>query len=279
MNNSIKKGRVRVVGIDIAKQSFQLHGVEKSGQIALRKKLSRVKLTPFIANLPPCIIGMEACGGAHHWYRVFTEMGHTVHLIALRFVKPFVKSNKNDAAEAEAIREAVQRPSMRFVPPKSVEQQDVQSLHRIRGRQVANRTRQSNQIRGLLLEYGIIIPKGIGKLRKRIPEILEDAESGLTPTFRKMLSELYDEIIHPDERIVSLEKKLELVSKQNEDCQLLLTIPGIGMLAATALVARVGNPWAFKSAREMAAWLGLVPRRHSTGGKPKLLGISEYSTA
>nr|VFK06075.1 MAG: Transposase [Candidatus Kentron sp. H]VFK09440.1 MAG: Transposase [Candidatus Kentron sp. H] len=222
---------------------------------------------------------MEACGGAHHWYRVFTEMGHTVHLIALRFVKPFVKSNKNDAAEAEAIREAVQRPSMRFVPPKSVEQQDVQSLHRIRGRQVANRTRQSNQIRGLLLEYGIIIPKGIGKLRKRIPEILEDAESGLTPTFRKMLSELYDEIIHPDERIVSLEKKLELVSKQNEDCQLLLTIPGIGMLAATALVARVGNPWAFKSAREMAAWLGLVPRRHSTGGKPKLLGISEYSTA
>ncbi|MBT8419647.1 MAG: IS110 family transposase [Gammaproteobacteria bacterium] len=275
MANSSKKGSIKVLGIDIAKHSFQLHGVDEGGHIVFKKKLTRNKLTEVMANLPPCVIGMEACGGAHHWYRVFTEMGHSVHLIAPQFVKPFVKSNKNDVADAEAICEAVARPSMRFVPAKSIEQQDVQALHRIRSRLMANRTAQSNQIRGLLLEYGIIIPKGMSQLRKRIPEILEDDENNLTGMFRGMLSELYDEITHLDERIVSLEKKLESVSKQSEDCQLLLTIPGIGLLTATALVAAVGDISVFKNGREMAAWLGLVPRQHSTGGKPTLLGISK----
>ncbi|MBT8419656.1 MAG: IS110 family transposase, partial [Gammaproteobacteria bacterium] len=275
MTNITKKGPIKVLGIDIAKQSFQLHGVDEGGHIVFKKKLTRGKLVTFVANLPPCVIGMEACGGAHHWYRVFTEMDHTVHLMAPQFVKPFVKSNKNDAADAEAICEAVQRPSMRFVPAKSIEQQDVQSLHRIRSRLIANRTAQSNQIRGLLLEYGIIIPQGLSHLRKRIPELLEDDENGLTPMFREVLRELYDEIVHLDKRIVSLESKLESVSKQNQNCQLLQTIPGIGLLTATALVAAIGNPSAFKSGREMAAWLGLVPRQHSTGGKPTLLGISK----
>ncbi|NNJ83573.1 MAG: IS110 family transposase, partial [Gammaproteobacteria bacterium] len=177
MANSSKKGSIKVLGIDIAKHSFQLHGVDEGGHIVFKKKLTRNKLTEVMANLPPCVIGMEACGGAHHWYRVFTEMGHSVHLIAPQFVKPFVKSNKNDVADAEAICEAVARPSMRFVPAKSIEQQDVQALHRIRSRLMANRTAQSNQIRGLLLEYGIIIPKGMSQLRKRIPEILEDDEN------------------------------------------------------------------------------------------------------
>lgn len=266
---------VKVLGIDLAKQTFQLHGVNTLGQTVLQKKLTRKKLTAFIANLPPCHIGLEACCGSHHWVRVFEKLGHTVRLIAPQFVKPFVKSNKNDAADAEAICEAVQRPAMRFVPAKGVEQQDLQSLHRIRSQAVARRTALANQIRGLLMEYGLIIPKGISYVRKEIPQILEDAENELTPLFRELLSELYDEMVHLDERIKKLECKLETICAQNEECQRLLTIPGIGLLSATAMIAAVGDISVFKNGRELAAWLGLVPRQHSTGGKPTLLGISK----
>lgn len=269
------KSEVTLLGIDLAKQSFQLHGVDKAGQIVFRKKLNRNKLTAFIANLPPCLIGLEACGGAHHWARTFTDFGRTVRMIAPQFVKPFVKSNKNDAVDAEAICEAVQRPSMRFVPAKHIEQQDIQSIHRVRSLLVARRTAQANQIRGLLLEYGIIIPKGIAYIRTRIPEILEDAENTLTALFRELLVELYEEMVHLDERVVILELKLQAISLQNKDCQRLLTIPGIGLLTATAMVAAVSDITAFKSGRELAAWLGLVPRQHSTGGKTTLLGISK----
>lgn len=269
------KNKIAVLGIDLAKQSFQLHGVDKAGQIAFRKKLNRNKLTVFIANLPPCLIGLEACGGAHHWARTFTYFGHTVRMIAPQFVKPFVKSNKNDAVDAEAICEAVQRPSMRFVPVKHIEQQDIQSIHRVRSLLVARRTAQANQIRGLLLEYGIIIPKGIAYIRTRTPEILEDAENTLTALFRELLVELYEEMVHLDQRITTLELKLQAISLQNEDCQRLLTIPGIGLLTATAMVAAVSDITAFKNGRELAAWLGLVPRQHSTGGKTTLLGISK----
>lgn len=266
---------VAVLGIDLAKQSFQLHGVNTQGQPVLRKMLTRKKLTAFIAKLPPCLIGMEACGGSHHWVRTFERMGHTIRLIAPQFVKPFVKSNKNDAADAEAICEAVQRPSMRFVPSKSLEQQDIQSLHRIRSQAVARRTALANQIRGLLMEYGVIIPKGISYVRKEIPLILENAENELTFMFREMLSELYDEMVHLDERIRKLECKLETICSQNNDCQRLLSIPGIGLLSATAMIAAIGDISVFKNGRELAAWLGLVPRQHSTGGKPTLLGISK----
>lgn len=266
---------IKVLGIDLAKLSFQLHGIDKAGQTVLRKKLNRNKLTAFIANLPPCLIGLEACGGAHHWARIFTNFGHTVRMMAPQFVKPYVKSNKNDVVDAEAICEAVQRPSMRFVPAKRLEQQDVQSIHRIRSLLVAKRTAQANQIRGLLLEYGIIIPKGIACIRTRLPEILEDAENMLTALFRELLVELYDEMVHLDQRVATLELKLQAISLQNKDCQRLLTIPGIGLLTATAMVAAVSDITAFKNGRELAAWLGLVPRQHSTGGETTLLGISK----
>ena len=200
-------------------------------------------------------------------------------MIAPEFVKPYVKSNKNDAADAEAICEAVQRPSMRFVPAKSIEQQDIQSLHRIRSQAVARRTAQANQIRGLLTEYGIIIPQGISYVRQQIPLILEDADNQLTYLFRELLLGLYEEMAHLDQRIKALEVKLETLCAQNEDCQRLLSIPGVGLLSATALVAAIGDIGVFKSGRELAAWLGLVPRQHSTGGKPTLLGISKRGDA
>lgn len=195
--------------------------------------------------------------------------------MAPQFVKPFVKSNKSDAADAEAICEAVQRPNMRFVAEKSIEQQDIQSIHRMRSQVVARRTAQGNQIRGLLMEYGIVVPKGIGHVRKQLPWILEDAENGLSDLFRELLNELYEELVHLDERVVTLEKKLQRLSEQSEDCQRLLTIPGIGLLSATAMVAAIGDIKAFKNGRELAAWLGLVPRQHSTGGTTTLLGISK----
>lgn len=275
MKKHSKKTDVKVLGIDLAKQSFQLHGVDESGQTVLRKKLTRNKLTQCIAQLPPCLIGVEACSGANHWVRVFKSFGHTVRMIAPQFVKPYVKSNKNDAADAEAICEAVSRPSMRFVPEKSIEQQDIQSVRRIRSQLVARRTAQGNQIRGLLSEYGIVIPKGIQHIRRQIPRILEDGENGLSDLFRELLNELYEELVHLDERVDTLEKKLLRTSQQNEDCRRLLTIPGVGLLSATALVAAIGDIGAFKSGRELAAWLGLVPRQHSTGGEAKLLGISK----
>lgn len=265
---------IKVLGIDLAKQSFQLHGVDKAGYTVLRRKLNRNKLTAFIANLPPCLIGLEACGGAHHWVRIFTNFGHTVRMMAPQFVKPYVKSNKNDAIDAEAICEAVQRPSMRFVPAKRIES-NIQSIHRIRSLLVARRTAQANQIRGLLLEYGMIIPKGIAYIRTRIPEILEDAGNGLTPLFRQLLNALYEEMVHLDQRIGTLEQKLQAICLQRKDCQRLLTIPGVGLLTATAMVAAVSDIAAFKNGRELAAWIGLVPRQHSTGGVTTLMGISK----
>ena len=212
MKDCTVKGDIKVLGVDLSKNSIQLHGINESGKPALKKKFSRNKVTAFIAKLPPCLIGLEACGGAHYWVRTFTKFGHEVRMIAPQFVKPYVKSNKNDAVDAEAICEAVQRPSMRFVPNKSIEQQDIQSMHRIRSLLVSRRTAQANQIRGLLMEYGIVISKGIVCIRKAIPEILEDAENSLTSIFRELLSELYEEMVHLDERVAMLEKKLQSIS-------------------------------------------------------------------
>ena len=234
MKKSITKGEVKVLGIDLAKQSFQLHGVDENEQPILKKKMTRQKLKEFIIQLPPCLIGIEACGGSHYWKRFFESGGHQVKIMAPQFVKPYVKSNKNDAVDAEAICEGVQRPNMRFVPGKTVEQQDQQSLHRIRSQLVAHRTAQSNQIRGLLQEYGITIPKGISHVRKHLPWVLEDAENGLSDLFREMLQELYAELIHLDERIQTIEQRLQGLCQQSEDCKRLLSIPGIGLLTATA---------------------------------------------
>jgi len=264
------------LGIDLAKRSFHLFGVDARGREVLSKKLSRARLSEFMANLPPCTVAMEACGSAHHWARLFRTFGHTVRLIAPQFVKPFVKSNKNDAADAEAICEAAQRPNMRFVSVKSVEQQDIQAMHRMRSLVVERRTAQVNQIRGLLLEYGMEIPKGRAAVSRRLPEILEDAENGLSARLRAELSELAEELRHLDERVRHYDAQLQAIAQSDPRARDLMTIPGLGAQGATALLAAVGeDAHVFSNGRGLAAWLGLVPRQHSTGGRPRLLGISK----
>jgi transposase len=266
---------VKVVGIDLAKNSFQVHAVDATGRKVVGKKLSRHKLKEYLINLPPCTVAMEACAGAHYWARLVQSYGHQVRLIAPQFVKPFVKSNKNDAVDAEAICEAAQRPNMRFVAVKEIGQQDIQSIHRMRSLVVGQRTAQINQIRGVLLEYGIAIPAGRSNLLKRLPEILEDAENGLTDLFRGELFGLYAELKHLNERIAHYDEKIEQIAQADERTVRLQTIPGIGPKIATALLVAIGDINAFKNGRELAAWLGLVPRQHSTGGKQTLLGISK----
>jgi len=275
MSKYSKAKAVKVLGIDLAKEVFHLHGVDANGRVVLRKRLRRRELMAWMANFPPCLIGMEACGGSHHWARKFREMGHEVRLMSPQFVKPYVKSNKNDEADAEAICEAVGRPNMRFVPIKSVERQDIQSLHRARDMAMGHRTAQINQIRGLLHEYGIVAGRGSANLRKALPGILEDADNGLSPMFRELLYGLYRELQHLDERIAGYDARIAHLAQQSEACRRVMSIPGIGALTATALVAAAGDAKVFRNGREMAAWLGLVPRQHSTGGKPKLLGISK----
>jgi transposase len=275
MGDYTKRKGVEVVAIDLAKKSFQLHGADKSGRQMLIKKLSRQKLKEFMVNLPPCLVAMEACGSAHYWGRLFRSYGHEVKLIAPQFVKPYVKSNKNDAADAEAICEAVLRPNMRFVAIKEAEQQDIQAIHRMRSLVLGRRTAQVNQIRGLLLEYGIEIPKGRAKVTKHLPLILEDAENGLSDFFREELFQLGQELKHLDARVSHYDEKIKQLARGDARIQRLITIPGIGAQTATALLAAVGNADVFKNGREMAAWLGLVPKQYSTGGKSVLRGISK----
>lgn len=275
MSNHTENKAIRVVGIDLSKRSFQLHGVNSKGHKVMGKKLSRAKIKEFMVNLPPCLVAMEACGSSHYWARQFRSYGHEVKLMAPQFVKPYVKSNKNDAADAEAICEAVQRPNMRFVAVKEPMQQDIQAVHRMRSLAVARRTAQVNQIRGLLLEYGIEIPVGRTKVRERLPEILEDGGNGLSDFFRRELFLLWQELGHLDERVAHYDKSINQLIDKDVRIQLLMTTPGIGPMGATALVAAIGDVTMFKNGREMAAWLGLVPRQHSTGGKSVLLGISK----
>lgn len=275
MKEYTKKEAIQIMAIDLAKSSFQLHGVNAAGHKVMGKKLNRQRLKEFMVNLPACLVAMEACGSAHYWATLFESYGHTVKLIAPQFVKPFVKSNKNDAVDAEAIAEAAQRPGMRFVAIKTVEQQDTQALHRIRSQAIKNRTALVNQIRGLLLERGIELPKGRVHVREKLPWLLEDAENGLSSRFRFLLSDLQDELITMDKRIDRYDEELERMVKDSEPAQWLLSIPGIGTQTATALLSSIGDVSVFKSGREMAAFLGLVPRQCSTGGKPTLLGISK----
>lgn len=227
----------------------------------------------FFIKLQPCLIGMEACGSAHYWARKLVEMGHTVKLMAPQFVKPYVKTNKNDAADAEAICEAVARPNMRFVPIKTDEQQAVLSLHRVRQGFVKSRTAQANQIRGLLSEFGVIIPLGIANIAKRLPGIME--KSDLPGSFRELLQRLYDFLKELDKQIDELDAKIQQWHRTSETSRKLAEIPGIGPITATALVASIGDAKSFKNGRQLAAWLGLVPRQHSSGGKSVLLGISK----
>jgi transposase len=267
---------VKVVGIDLAKRSFHVYGVDERGQRVISKTFTRTRLCEFMANLPACTVAMEACGSAHYWARTFRAYGHEVRLIAPQFVKPFVKSNKNDAVDAEAICEAAQRPTMRFVAVKSVEQQDIQAIHRMRSLVVERRTAQVNQIRGLLLEYGIEMPQGRAAVGRCLAEMLEDAANGLSDRFRAELRELAEELRHLDLRVDHYDAQIEAIAQSHPQAHALMTIPGLGAKGATALVAAVGeDPRLFKNGRGLAAWLGLVPRQHSTGGRDRLLGISK----
>jgi transposase len=269
------KQDVSVVGIDLAKRVFHVVGMNVTGQILFRKRLSRDALIPFIMQLPPVVIGMEACGGAHYWARRFREHGHTVKLMAPQFVKPYVKSHKNDTRDAEAIGEAVTRPTMRFVPVKGLAQQDIQSLHRARERLMKVRTALVNEIRGLLSEYGIVLPTSVSKFRKAFVAKLEAERSKLTELGHELFQHLFDEFSEVEKRLVYYDEKLTTMGRTHPECQRLLTIPGIGPLTATALVAAVSDAKQFHNGRQFAAWLGLVPRQHTTGGKERLMGISK----
>ena len=266
---------IKTLGIDIAKRVFQLHGVDTKGKVVLKKRLSREALPSFMANLPSCTIGMESCSGSNYWARKFRFYGHEVKLMSPQYVKPYVKTNKTDANDAEAICEAVTRPNMRFVSIKSAEQQDIQSLHRYRQRVVEERTALVNQIRGLLTEYGIVIPQGIGFLRKKLPEVLEEENSELTPLSREIFIQLYEDLKGIDQKVKSLDKRVDTLCRQSEDCQRIAEIGGIGALTATALVSAIGDITTFKNGRHLSAWLGLVPREYSSGNKRVLLGISK----
>ncbi len=271
--------KITTIGVDLAKTVFQVHGIDGSGKAVVRKRLRRNQVLTFFAQLPTCLVGMEACSGAHYWARELHKLGHTVKLMAPQFVKPYVKANKTDAADAEAICEAVTRPTMRFVPIKSVEQHAVLSLHRARAGFVKARTAQANQVRGLLGEYGIVLPQGIVHVAKRIPEIVEDTENELPVLFRQLLARLREFLLELDAQIQELEHQITTWHKNNVDSQRLTKIPGVGMLTASALVASIGDARCFKNGRELAAWLGLVPRQYSSGGKPLLLGISKRGDA
>lgn len=267
--------KITTIGIDLAKNVFQVHGVDERGKVVLKKQLRRDQMATFFVNLPPCLVGMEACGSSHHWARKLQGMGHTVRLMAPQFVKPYVKTNKNDAADAEAICEAVGRPNMRFVPVKNVEQQAVLALHRVRQGFVKARTAQANQIRGLLGEFGIIIPQGIGYIASRVPDLIEDASNELPGTFRLLVQRLLDHLKELDRQVDELEAQIQAWHRSNELSCKLAQIPGIGPITASALVASIGDAKNFDNGRQVAAWLGLVPRQHSSGGKSNLLGMSK----
>jgi transposase len=263
---------ISVLGIDIAKLVFHVVEMDDSGHVVLRKRIARSALLTFIANVPPLRIGMEACGSAHDWARCVREQGHDVRLIAPQFVKASVKSPKNDARDAEAICEAVTRPTMRFVPITRVEPQDLQALHRIRERLIPARTALVNEIRGLLNEYGIVLPQSITKFRALIVDKLEADQAKLTVLSTEVFWHLFDEFLAVEKRLAYDDEKLA-IGQAHPACQRLQTIPGISPVTATALIAAIGDVTQFKNGRQLAAWLGLVPREHSTGGTPRVLGI------
>lgn len=267
--------KISVIGLDLAKNVFQIHAVNEKGEVVLRKQLRRSQMPQFFAQLPPCLIGMEACGGSHYWHRTLAGFGHTVRMMAPTFVKPYLKSNKNDRNDAEAICEAVQRPSMRFVTPKNPEQQAVLHLHHARQQMVRQRVAVGNHIRAVLAEYGICLPQGAKVLTQQLPALLEDAENTLPLLTRHLLAELkaeYDALVARAQR---LEAQLKAWHSASKPSQRLARIPGVGLLSATALAATVVDGQGFRNGRQLAAYLGLVPRQASSGGKDRLLGISK----
>ena len=273
--------KISRVGIDLAKNVFQLHGTDRSGKAVWKRWLSRNKwLKTLIDTIEPCCeVGMEAYTGAHHWARELQTRGYTVKLIPPQFVKPYIKSNKNDAKDAEAICEAMSRPNMRYVQVKQVHQQDIQAAHRIRSELMNHRKAKANQIRGLVAEYGLVAPQQHSRLRTAIPAWLEDAENGLTTMFRRLLQGLWEDLTALDKRIAEMDKEIERLARQDPMAQRLQQLRGVGPLIATAMVATIGSGRQFKRGRQMAASLGLTPRQYSSGGKERLLGISKRGDA
>lgn len=267
--------RLSVLGIDLAKNVFQVHGVDSLGRPQVRRKLSRTGLKRFVANLEPCLVGVEACGGARYWVREIKQYGHDVRMIPPQFVKPFVKSDKNDANDAEAICEAVQRPNMRFVAEKTLEQQEIQLLHRIRSGLVAMRTEWINELRAILGDYGVIAGKGPSRIKEIALQEISKEDSLLSARIKTVVSYLLEQIRQLESRIEELEKSLDEVFSTHEICRRLTTIPGVGKLTATAILGTVPHSSNFKSGRHLAAWLGLVPKQNSSGGKQKLSGITK----
>ena len=267
--------QIRSVGIDLGKTTFHLVALDDNGTVLLRRKFTQRQLITFTANMQTSLIGMEACGGAHFLGRTLRAQGHDVKLIPAQFVKPFVKSNKNDFIDAEAIAEAVERKNMRFVPIKTDDQLDLQAIHRVRDRLVSRRTAVINQIRAFLLERGLVFAKRPAQLKAALVDVLENAEADLTPRMRNLINVLWDEWKIVDRQIEELGDELERISAADAGCTRIRKIPGIGPVVATAIVAAIGNGAAFRKGREIAAWLGIVPRQYSTGGNARLLGISK----
>ena len=268
--------KLKRIGIDLAKHVFQVHGVDSHEQVKCRKQLKRGQMLDFFRQLEPCLVAMEACGSSHYWARELIKLGHEVRLIAPQFVKPYVKSGKNDANDAEAICEAASRPTMRFVPVKSAEQQASQSLHRIRSRLIRARTALVNEIRGLLGEFGLVITqRGAAAAHRLLQQSLETPDNGLPGKMRELLRELQDELLAHDARLSKFDQALQQEARSDERCQRLMNVEGIGPISATAIVAAVGDAKQFSSARQFAAWLGLVPSQHSSGGKNQLGSISK----
>jgi transposase len=268
---------ISVLGIDLAKSIFHFYGVDEHGKAVVSKKVRRGQVLETVAKLAPTLIGLEACPGSNYWARAFRKLGLDVRIIAPQFVKPYVKSQKNDAHDAEAIVEAMMRAHMRFVPIKEIAHQDIQCIHRVRSRLIRNRTRLSNEIRGLLAEYGIVFPLKIYSVKKKMPLILEDAENELTDRSRSFFQELLFELYDVEKRIAVYDQKIqEVYIERKEVCDRLLEVPGVGILTATAILSAVSDPHQFKNGRHLAAYFGLVPRQVSTGGKTILRGITKH---
>ena len=271
--------KITTVGLDIAKSVFHFVGVNQAGKLVRKKMLRRKDLLQFFARLEPCLVVMEACGGANYWAREFHKVGHEVKLIAPQYVVPYRQGNKNDYNDALAIAEAAQRPNMRFVRPKPVEQQDVQMLHRMRARLTKQSTGLVNQVRGMLAEYGIVIARSKAAFRSQLPDILENTDNALTDKGRYIFSQLHEEFMDIEVRLKDCESQVQQEVKSNTTCLRLEKILGIGPVTATAYYAAVGEGKDFQNGRHFSAWCGLVPKQHSSGGKDNLLGISKRGDA
>jgi transposase len=266
---------VTTIGIDLAKNSFSVHGVDARGKTVLRQNVTRARLLSLLAQQPAALIGLEACSGAHHWAREFERLGHRVGIMAPRFVAPYRKGGKNDGNDAEAICEAVARPGMRFVPVKRAEQQAVLCLHRVRQGLIKERTAAINQLRGLLSEFGLVMPKGRYGAQRHIPRILEDAENGLPDLARRLLHDVYLRLHTMNEQLLAYDRELDALARGDDTARRLMSVPGVGAVSASALVASVGDPAQFRNGRAFAAWLGLTPRQYTTGGKIRLGRITK----